>query len=147
MINWNAMAKDLAHWWWTPEHPSAYVTLNRAGGKAGMGLLAPSNPGAFNVYSKLAKLGPAQNYSEQFYQKTFGLHCSATKLCEHEFDGIPLGEWATLLKPAEFVKLFKGNPELVQAIQWGASVAEPRSYDKFLRLWEAPEHANTRPSN
>ena len=49
MFEISEMIKTLSRYWWSPRHPSTYLTTGANGRPAGIGLLAHECPAAFNV--------------------------------------------------------------------------------------------------
>ena len=49
MFEIDTMITQLSRYWWSPRHPSTYLTTGANGRPAGLGLLAHENPAAFNV--------------------------------------------------------------------------------------------------
>ena len=66
---------------------------------------AEGKEGQFNIAWVL--WGRPESVSQEFFDRNVDVWYLAGRVCKMEIDGIPVGEYATLLTPAEFYQFIK----------------------------------------
>lgn len=94
--------RKISHYHWSPKPPSEYV-LGECDNKSGIGLVAPRNPGSFNLTWSCVS-GNLGTRNDHIVAVAF--FSAAEHANQFEVKGIPLEEWLTTYQKAEYIKWY-----------------------------------------